>query len=218
MLMRLALALAGIMLAAAALLPLPSAAQAPTGKDGKSIELTPEEVAEREQRKACKVAICAAFHNRKPGDDVTCNVLKTWRKEQLDAMVSKAKVSWPWGSVRCTADLKLKRAELAKAMTEPKVDLNLDKHTVACVVDRDKEAPAEIKFDFSPKVQFENGKAVKASLNWGTVEAPTLVKGAIWTATATDNTFNVLQANVVEDINDFITTKCDEVKSDWQGK
>jgi len=120
--------------------------------------------------------------------------------------------------VRCTADIKLKRADLVKALTEPKHETVLDKHSVRCEVDRDKEAAAEIKFDFSPKVTFENGKATKASLNWGTIEAPTLVKGAMWTATATDNTFNVLQGSVVEDINDFIGPKCDEVKGDWAGK
>ena len=89
---------------------------------------------------------------------------------------------------------------------------------MTCEVDRDKEAKADIKFDFSPKVTFENGKATKAHLNWGKIEAPALVKGAMWTATATDNTFNVLQSTVVEDINDFVDKKCMEVKDDWAGK
>ena len=181
-------------------------------------ELTPQEIAERESRKSCKVAICSAFHNRKPdGGDIACNVVKTWRKEQLEKMVSKAKVSWPWGRVQCVADIKLKRDTLTKAMTEAKYEATLDKHAVKCEVEREKDK-AEIKFDFTPKVTFEAGKATKASLNWGTIEAPTLVKGAMWTATATDNTFNVLQSTVVDDINDFIGAKCDEVKSDWQGK
>ena len=183
------------------------------------VELTPEEKAEREGRKDCKVAICSAFHNRKAdGGDISCKIVKTWRKEQLEKMVSKAKVSWPWGQVQCTSDIKLKRDGMIKAMTEPKYELALDKHMVNCRVARESEAEAEIKFDFTPKVTFEKGKATKASLNWGTIEAPTLVKGAMWTATATDNTFNVLQGTVVEDINDFIGPKCDEVKADWQGK
>ena len=182
------------------------------------VELTPEEKAEREGRKDCKVAICSAFHNRKPdGGDIACKVVKTWRKEQLEKMVSKAKVSWPWGRVQCTADIKLKRDGMIKAMTEPKYELALDKHMVNCRIARESDE-AEIKFDFTPKVTFEKGKATKASLNWGTIDAPTLVKGAMWTATATDNTFNVLQGTVVEDINDFIGPKCDEVKADWQGK
>jgi hypothetical protein len=181
-------------------------------------ELTPEEKAEREGRKACKVAICAAFHGRKPGADISCSVLKTWRKEQLDKMIQKAKVGWPWGAVKCTADVKLKREALIKAMTEDKYETKLDTHQVACQVARDKEAPADIKFDFAPTIQFEKGKAVKAALNWGKIEAPTLVKGAMWTATATDNTFGVLQSTLVEDINDFIGKKCDEVKDEWAGK
>lgn len=196
--------------------PAPAAAGVTT-KDPEAA-LTPEEKAERDGRKACKVAICAAFHNRKAGDDISCSVLKSYRKEQLDKMVSRAKVSWPWGKVRCTADIKLKREALIKAMSDDKYEAKLDPHQVACKVDRDKEAAADIKFDFSPKVQFEKGKAVKASLNWGKIEAPTLVKGAMWTATATDNTFNVLQSTIVEDINDFITNKCAEVKDEWAGK
>ena len=181
-------------------------------------ELTPEEKAEREGRKACKVAICSAFHNRKAGNDISCSVLKTWRKSQLDKMISKAKVSWPYGAIKCTADVKLKRDALIKAMTDDKFESQLDKHNVTCTVEREKDGPSEIKFDFAPKITFEKGKATKAHLNWGKIEAPTLVKGAMWTATATDNTFNVLQSTMVEDINDFIGKKCDEVKDEWKDK
>jgi hypothetical protein len=182
-------------------------------------ELIPEELKEREARKSCKVAICAAFRNRKPdGGDISCNVIKSWRKEQLSKMVERAKVSWPWGRVKCTAPINLKRDTLIKAMTEPAYEATLDTHKVICEIEREKDGNAEIKFDFTPKVRFEKGKATKATLNWGTIEAPTLVKGAMWTATATDNTFNVLQSTIVEDINDFIDHKCDEVKEELAGK
>lgn len=208
------LRVAAVALAIAAhAIPAPLAAQQGAAPEP---ELTPEEAAERESRKGCKIAICAAFHMRKPGDDVTCNVVKTWRKEQLDKMVSKAKVSWPWGRVQCTADIKLSREMMAKAMTDAKFEAQLERHQVVCEVARDKDGPATIKFDFKPKVTFEGGKATKAQLNWGAIEAPALVKGAMWTATATDNTFNVLQSSIIEDINDFLSKKCDEVKEEWQ--
>lgn len=182
-------------------------------------QLTPEEKAEREARKDCKVKICAAFHNRKAdGGDISCSVLKSWRKEQLTKMLEKAKVSWPWGRVKCTAEVKLKREALIKAMTEAKYETALDTHNVHCEVERDGAEASKIDFAFTPKVTFEGGKATKAVLNWGKVDAPTLVKGAMWTATATDNTFNVLQGTVVEDINQFIGPRCDEVKAEWQGK
>lgn len=204
-------------LGSAALLAVAVPAATAQTAPAKAEDLTPEEIKEREGRKACKVAICAAFHNKKPGDDVTCNVLKTWRKEHLVKTVSKGGVSWPWGKVKCTADIKLKRDMLIKAMTEDKVEATLDTHHVACEVESDK-GNSDIKFEFTPKVTFEKGKATKTALNWGKIEAPALLKGAMWTATATDNTFNVFQSTVVEDINDFIQNKCMEVKDDWQGK
>lgn len=195
----------------------PATAQAPKPAEPALEELTPAELAEREGRKACKVEICSAFHLRKPeGPDITCNVLKSWRKEHLQRMVERAKVSWPWGQVKCIADIKLKRSDLIKAMGDKTYVAQLDNHEVNCEVDRDKEAPAKISFSFAPKVTFQGGKATKASLNWGKIEAPTLVKGAMWTATATDNTFNVLQSTLVEDINQFISDKCLEVKDEWK--
>ena len=47
------------------------------------LTLTPEEVAEREARKGCKIKICSAFLLKKAGSDVSCNVNKTLLKEQL---------------------------------------------------------------------------------------------------------------------------------------
>lgn len=183
------------------------------------IELTPEEKAEKQARSACKADICSAFRGMKAtGGDIACNVVKSWRKEQLAKLVGKLKVSWPYGPVRCTSDVKLKRADLIKAMSEDKLILQLDKHSVVCKVDRDKEAATDINFEFSPKVTFEKGKATKAEINWGKIEAPTLIKGALWTATAADNTVNLLSGTLVDDINDFIGKKCDEVKDEWAGK
>jgi hypothetical protein len=106
----------------------PALAQAPasagvTVAPVKAEDLTPEERAEREARKECKVRICAAFHNRKPeGGDVACSVLKTWRKEQLSKMLEKARVSWPWGRIRCSANVNLKREMLIKALSEDKYE------------------------------------------------------------------------------------------------
>lgn len=183
------------------------------------VALTPEERAERDGRKACKVAICAAFRNKKSdGGDIACDIVKSWRKEQLAKLVGKLKVTWPYEGVRCTSAIKLKRGDIVKAMTEPKLDMKLDSHSVACTVGREKEASTDIKFELSPTVTFENGKATKAQINWGKIEAPTLIKSALWTATAADNSVNILSTTVVDDINDFIAKKCDEVKDEWAAK
>jgi hypothetical protein len=178
------------------------------------VQLTPEEIKEREMRKGCKISLCSAFLLKKPnGGDVSCNVLKTWRKEQLTKMVSKGGISWPWGNAQCTADLKFKRGDLIKAVSQPEFELAVDPHTVSCELDREKDKYA-IKMDIAPKVTFKDGKAVKAQMNWGKVDAPLLAKSVLWSATAADNTFGALQSTVVEDINDFIGTKCLEVKDE----
>ena len=205
--------------------PVAAATPAATAGDAKvsdslsDAELTPEEKAEKEARKACKVDICTAFRAKKSdGADIACGVVKSWRKEQLGKLVGKLKVSWPYGPMRCTSAVNMKRADLVKAMTEDKVELQLDKHSVTCVVEREKDAPTDIKFDFSPTVTFEKGKATKAKINWGKIEAPALIKSAMWTATAADNTINLLSGTLVDDINDFVDKKCDEVKDQWAGK
>ncbi len=184
---------------------------------GKTDDMTPEEKAEKDGRKDCKVQICAAMHNRKPGADVSCNVVKSWRKDHLDKIVGKAGVSWPWGKVTCTVPIALKRNMLTKALDGSKHEADIGKQSIVCVVERT-EGKAEIKAEFSPKVSFEGGKATKATLNWGQIDAPALVKGAMWTATATDNTFNVLQGMIVDDINAFASSNCDEVKDEWKDK
>ena len=40
----------------------------------------------------------------------------------------------------------------------------------------------------------------------------------VWSLTAADNQIGVLQGTIVDDINEFIGGKCDEVKSEWEGK
>lgn len=181
-------------------------------------DLTPDEIAERDSRKACKVAICAAMLGHAPGDDIRCSVTKSFRKARLDKILAKAKASWPWGRVVCTSDLTVSRDMLSKAISEPKAEATFSSHRVTCKVERDNEAAADISVEFAPTVSFENGKAQKAALNWGKVEGPTVIKGLLWTATATDNTVNVLGTMVVDSVNDYVTNTCSELKADWAGQ
>lgn len=196
-----------------ALAAIPTAAALAQDKPA-AVELTEEEKKEKELRKACKIELCSAFKSKtQKGGEVACGVLKTWRKEQLAKMVSKGGVSWPWGAARCTANLKFKRDDLIKASTLPEFELAIDKHDIACELDRETDK-YKINVEMSPKVQFKDGKAVKAALNWGKIDAPMLAKSALWSATAADNTFGVLQRTVVDDINDFLDVKCLEVKDE----
>ena len=179
---------------------------------------TEAEKRERETRTACAVAICSTLHNHQPDSgQVACAVTKTWRKEVLEKILSQAKLTWPWGSARGSTELKLDRSILAKVTLDAEVEVRLDSHDISCELEGETEK-YDIKLQVSPKVTFRQGKAIKASLNWGKIVAPTLAKSALWSATAADNTFGILQSTLVEDVNRFIETRCMEVKEAWQGK
>jgi hypothetical protein len=179
---------------------------------------TEEEKLERDGRRKCAAALCSTLHNKKPADgQVSCSLRKTWRKEALSKILSKAKVSWPWGDTRCASDITIDRAVLVKAMAGPELEVQFEPYAARCTIDTDK-SKYEITAEVRPKVTFKDGKAIKASLNWGKLEAPTLANSVLWPLTAADNKVGVLQGTIVEDINEFITTRCMEVKEAWQEK
>jgi hypothetical protein len=212
-------------LGAAALVAWPAGVPAQDAKPDTNTEAkataapeTEAEKKEREGRRACAAQMCATLYNRKPAEGhVVCNVQKTWRKEALTKILARGKVSWPWGDTRCSSDIKVDRALLVKAMAESDFEAQFDTYAIRCEIDKD-TSNYDVTLQIRPKVTFKQGKAVKASMNWGKIEAPTLAKTALWPITAADNTFGFLQSQVVEDINEFIGTKCMEVKEAWQGK
>jgi len=193
----------------------PTLAQAPAAPTPAETE---EEKRERETRTACAAAVCSTLHNHTPDSgQVSCAITKTWRKEVLAKFLAEAKLTWPWGYARCATNVKLDRSMLVKAMLDAEVEVRLDTHDITCEIEGETEK-YDIKLQISPKVTFKQGKAVKGSLNWGKIVAPTLAKSALWSATAADNAFGILQATLVDDVNRFIETRCMEVKEAWQGK
>jgi hypothetical protein len=177
--------------------------------------LDAELAAQKEARKACKIEICAILRNKKvEGADISCGVTQTLTKKTLDAVLDKGKVKWPMGNAVCKVDLKISRAMLAKAMTEPKFDAAFEPHTMTCEIAPGAEGGEKtvIKMSIKPTVSYISGVATKGALNWGDVEAPALVKGVIWPVVTLDNTVGLFGGNFVSMINQFSTTSCDEVK------
>lgn len=179
-----------------------------------SPELTARIAKEKEDRKACKVEICKAFAQPADGAPITCTVTKTWLGADIQKGFLGDKLTWPWGHAQCSSAIELDRKAIAGAATKPSASLKLKKHGIACKLDnKDPKAGTayDLKLSIEPTVTFENGKAVKAEMGWGSIEAPVLAKTAIWSATAVDSTFSVIANGVVRDINAFLTGKCKEV-------
>jgi hypothetical protein len=182
---------------------------------GNARELTPEELAEKEARKACKKKFCDIIASRDPlGDDVSCDIVKTWREEDITKMLG-GKIGWPWGKAVCQSRLEVKRNNLALAMSEPAYDMTMPTQKVRCTLaQKDGGEPYAIEATLAPKAKFENGKATSASVNWGEASAPTFIYPLIYAGTGLDNSANVLGPEVVRMINGFTAKKCAEVKAE----
>ena len=177
--------------------------------------LTPEEQAEKDARKACKLKICDIIATRDPnGEDVACDIVKTWREEDIVKMLG-GKIGWPWGKAVCQSKLELKRKPLALAMSEAEYEIVMPAQKVRCTLaQKDKGEPYAIELTLAPKVKFENGKASEATLNWGEASAPMFIYPLIYAGTGFDNSSNVLGPEVVHLVNEFTTKKCAELKAE----
>lgn len=163
---------------------------------------------EKEVLEACEKNICELLVKREAaGDDLKCALSKTWGKDKIKSGVESKKIGWSLGDARCSVDLAVKRQAIVDALTKPEFELKIDPHTVKCEVEREKEVTA-INVSLAPKIQLKDGKAAKAWLGITNIEAPTAVKGAIWTVAQLEDTFGVFHSDLIKDINKFVHEKC----------
>jgi ribosomal protein L29 len=171
---------------------------------------------EKLDRRDCKTKICDAALNKKAdGEDIACNVVKTWTVAELKERILKNRIEWPLGSAQCTAQVKLVRKTLAKVLAGSETEAALEKHSIVCTLDqKDGKDKYTISFSIQPQVKFKDGKAIKASINWSDIQGSAVAKGAVWSTATLDNYVGLLEGAVVENINDFFGPNCDEVKGD----
>jgi hypothetical protein len=175
-------------------------------------ELAEQLYREQEARRGCKISICEIARSKSAqGDNIACKVLKTWPEIDLKTKILKDTINWPWGNAQCEAPISIERKLIVAAVSEPKYEAKIGKHDIVCHLNtKDGKDKHTVNLTIDPVVTFENGKAIKASLRWANVSGTTIAKSALWSATAVDNTFNVLQGTLLEQINDFFGSGCDE--------
>jgi hypothetical protein len=148
------------------------------------------------------------------GDDVACDITKTWREEDIVKMLG-GKINWPWGKAVCQSKLELQRKPLALAMSEPEYEIVMPAQTLRCTLaQKDKGDPYAIEITLAPKVKFKDGKASDAALNWGKASAPMFIYPLIYAGTGFDNSTNELGPEVVRMVYEFTTKKCAELKAE----
>ena len=170
---------------------------------------------EQQANRGCKVAVCEAVRSKRAhGGKIACHVAKTWPDIDIKNRFLKGTVDWPWGHAQCEGKFAIERELLTASVAEPRSEVKVGKHNVVChIATKDGKDSHTVNLTIDPVVTFENGKATKAAVRWGDVSGPTVVKSALWSATAADNMFNIFQSALVEKINEFLGPGCDEVLS-----
>ena len=162
---------------------------------------------EKEMLKACEQRACEIILKKEAkGDDLKCAIGKTWSKAKIKDGIEK-KISWGFGDARCTIDVAMLRNAMVDVLTKPEGTLEISKHTVKCEVERENEV-TPINISLAPKITFKDGKAQKAWLNISEIEAPSIVKGAIWTAAKVEDTVGLFHSEMISEINEFVQQKC----------
>jgi hypothetical protein len=180
--------------------------------------VTPEGMAEKADREACKIDICDILETREPrGPNVACDIAWTWHETEIvDALGGR--IDWPWGKLVCHSKVRLDRPPLAEAMSEPRYKAVTDTQTVRCSLYHEDGKPYVVELALAPVVTFKNGKATEASVNWGELTAPKAIYPLLYAATSLDNSTNILGPEVVRQVNKFTREDCAAVKGQLPGR
>lgn len=162
---------------------------------------------EKEQLESCERDLCTILVKREAGGDLQCSMQKTWAGSKIKQGVEEKKLTWSLGDVRCGVKLEVKRQELLDALIKPQFDLKVPPHAIRCDVEREKEV-VPISVTMTPRIQFKDGKATKVWLGIGEIQAPAVVKGAIWTAAQLEDTFGVVHSDLLKEVNRFMYERC----------
>ncbi|MGI9520563.1 MAG: hypothetical protein ACR2PG_02835 [Hyphomicrobiaceae bacterium] len=163
---------------------------------------------EKRRLKSCERRVCSIILKKDPvGEDLRCNIGRTWQKSKIINGVRQKNISWTFGDAQCAVKVKMPRSQIIAALTRPQYDFVLDKHTIKCQVERTEEI-TQIDIDMAPKMSFRRGKVQTTWLNVSRIDAPVFIKGALWTVSALEETMGLFQAEMVSEINEFIHEKC----------
>ena len=162
---------------------------------------------EKEKLETCERDLCTILVKREAGKDLQCSLQKTWAGSKIKKGVEEKKLTWSLGDVRCEINLEVKRQDMLDALTKPKFELKLATHAVRCEVEREKEV-VPVSVALTPRVLFKDGKAATVWLGIGDIQAPAVVKGAIWTAAQLEDTFGVVHSDLIKEINGFVYERC----------
>ena len=163
---------------------------------------------EKKALKACERNLCEIILGRKTtGDTLTCDLQKTWAKSDISDGAKQKKLDWGFGDAQCKVKLDIPQMDIVGALTDPQASFAIQKHAIKCQIDNEGEQ-TNVSLTLAPKLEFKEGKATGASLSIDDIEAPALIKGAIWTVAGLESTFGLFESDMLKEVNKFVGQKC----------
>ncbi len=165
--------------------------------------------AEKAKLAQCAKDICGIIVSKDAnGPDVSCDLTKTWEKEEIQKGADDKKLSWGLGSAKCSVKVSVKRSDIVAALTVPENTFKVDKQSVACEIGSEKYP---VSVTMAPELKFKDGATTAVALHMDDIKGATLIKGVVWTAATLEQTFGILQGDMIREVNRFIKKECPKV-------
>ncbi len=164
---------------------------------------------EKQQLAQCAKDICGIIVSKDAkGPDVTCDLTKTWEKEDIQKGADSKKITWGLGSARCSAKVNIKRADIVAAFTSPEMKFKFSKQPFSCEIGTSKYP---VSATLAPVLKLKDGTIVGASLRMDDIQGATLIKGVVWTASALERHLGVFEGDLVREVNRFVQKECPKI-------
>ena len=134
---------------------------------------------------------------------------KTWAGSKIKQGVEEKKLTWSLGDVRCGVKLEAKRQDMLDALTKPQFELKVAPHAVQLRSGAREGSACTISVTMTPRASSSRtARPSRCGSAIGEIQAPAVVKGAIWTAAQLEDTFGVVHSDLVKEINRFVYERC----------
>lgn len=163
---------------------------------------------EMERLQQCDRDLCAILSApSRSGAPLQCDLSKTWYKEQIDKALRPKRLGWVFGDADCKLKLEIERGLLAKAMTQKSYTLRVPEQPASCEVEyRGSRYP--VKVTLAPEIRFARGRATAVTLGVRKIEANTIIKALLWSASKLQSSMGLYQDDFIKGVNRYIEREC----------
>jgi len=164
---------------------------------------------EKQKVAQCAKDICSMIVSKDAnGPDLSCDLTRTWEKDEIQKGADSKKLTWGLGSARCSVKVSVKRADIAAALTSADNVFKGGKQSVACEIGTEKYA---VSVTMAPELTYKNGTNTAVALHIADIKVATLIKGVVWSAATLEQHFGILHSDMIREVNRFVQKECPKI-------